>query len=157
MYGFFIIVITLVFLIFFHEIGHIISAKLLKLSILRMGFRMRPYPSFVVQIQWPSKIKRSLIFLFAGNFVTILLLIVAYFTSLLANKYIYMAFAFQLITETNPFYSDYMTAILMSRSRKLKQSTAIDSNLYANYAYTAKWYLHFILWALLIFVLLKYK
>lgn len=50
-------------LVFFHELGHIISAKLLQLSIQKIGFRLKPYPHFFVAVKWPrTKLQKFIYF-----------------------------------------------------------------------------------------------
>ena len=148
-----------------HETGHYIAAKIMRLPIENVGFKLKPFPSFyvsIVDINIP--IKKKVIFLLGGNFMTVLLFIV----TLLLNldwKIIYMAFAIQITNELNPFFSDYQ-ALLFSMTNKKEIRQCILENpenseksvkdLYnEKYFLSTVWLIHFILWGIVATILLK--
>ncbi len=90
----------------FHELGHVVSAFLLRLRIYNVGIAMFPYPHPYVKVEHTDKRTHRYIFYYAGIGMTVLLLIVSYLTGLLSYKMIYYAFAIELIIELNPFHSD---------------------------------------------------
>ncbi len=153
----FCIILIVVFLMLTHELGHLISAKLLGLKIHKVGFTLRPIPHFYVAIQWPSKKWHELVFLFAGSFVTLVFFAALFVFHFFDSHILYTAVAIQLVMETNPFYSDYVFATLNAA----EQGNTININTYSfyeklkDYRYSFKWNIHFILWALVICFLLK--
>lgn len=152
-----------------HEIGHIITAKLLKLSIEKIGFEFRPFPRFYVAIiAHKMTLTQRIIFLLSGNIVTVSLFIV--FIVLNVNcQVLYYLFAFQIIIETNPIYSDYVVAIISYLYRdeyrkyytvtKYKGSDTEKMNpdrFKENYMFSLIWYSHFIAWGILIVILFSH-
>ncbi len=146
-------------LIFLHEIAHIIAAKSFKLEIKGIGFALKPYPNVHVKIKWSNDKWATLFFLLAGNFLTISIFILAYlFTPFLQIKAVYLAFAFQVINEINPFYSDYLTARLMLvKNDNNKLATNDFKEKVKADMFSAYWYIHFIIWTFIIIFLLKGK
>lgn len=156
-------------IILLHEVGHVIAAKALNLTIERIGFSIKPVPRFYVSIidnNIPAN--KRLIYLLSGNLSTLLLFLVFLFSGI-GSKSLYYAFSFQLVVETNPFYSDYVIAFISYIYRKdfrafhIKrkynaeaQASAFSIEDFKNqYMFGKQWYLHFILWSVLIIFLLS--
>lgn len=153
----------LLFLIFlftlmcFHELGHILIAKILNLSVQKIGFHIKPYLHFFVAVKYPKNNLHKYVFLFSGSFLTILL-----FTSLLFKNFfdlpsLYWAFVIQLAIETNPFYSDFTIALVSNNKLDKKTKSYVENYKiqFKKYQYTAQWYLHFIIWTFIIILLIK--
>lgn len=169
----FYILIYVLILLMLHECGHIIAAKAMELNIEKVGFSFLPVPRLYVSIIDNNiPLKKKLLYLLGGNFMT-LLLFVSYLISPLKELNIYNAFAFQLIVETNPFYSDYAVAIISYIAlKKIKniyskikyKKDAIDTediikDVKNEYLFSKIWYIHFIIWTLIIvflFAILKF-
>ena len=153
------IVLLIFFLIVFHEIGHIIFAMLLNLAIQKIGFQFNPYPHFYVAVKWPKNKWQKYLYLFSGSFITIILFYIAVINNFFGLISLYWAFLIQFTIETNPFYSDFTIAIVNSNKFDYKiKSYAKNYNLqFKKYQFTLKWYIHFIIWTLLIFLLIKFK
>ena len=151
-----------------HEVGHIITAKLFKLNIEKIGFAFRPFPRFYVSIiAHKMTIIQRIIFLLSGNIVTVIL-----FTAFIAlninYQILYYFFAFQIIIETNPIYSDYVVAIISYLYRneyrkyytQVKHKGSNNENINPDkfkeiYMFSSIWYVHFIVWGILIVILLS--
>ncbi len=150
------VILFLIVLTIFHEIGHLISAKILKLPINKIGFQLEPYPSVFVSVDWPNiKIKKD-IYLYSGTFITLCLFITSWVFNFFDNKFLYIAFSLKLITESNPFYSDFTISIVTNLYSE--KFTKLQINLYkkmfSKYQFSFIWYLHFVLWFFIIFILL---
>lgn len=131
MQPFLISVVFFLLLVLAHESGHIMSAKLFGLKIEKIGFAWKPLPHpYVVALNVPNNILKYC-FLFSGPFVTIVLFSLACGFSLLAYKPLYYAFTFMIITEYNPYYSDFTIAAGTHQGE---------------YRYTVLWFVHFMLW-----------
>ncbi|MBW8049879.1 MAG: hypothetical protein FVQ77_05980 [Cytophagales bacterium] len=145
----------------FHELGHIIFAKILGLDIQKVGFSLRPYPHVFVSIKWPYKKTEKLIYLFSGSFITLSLFFISFVNDFFEHKFLYYAFAIQFIIETNPFYSDFTIAVVSNNIERLKNNRNINADFYKNqflkYQFSFKWYIHFVLWTLLITLLFNLK
>lgn len=157
--GFLQLIIFLILLIVFHELGHIASAKILKLSIQKIGFQLKPYPHFYVAIQWPKTKLQKYIYLFSGTFITLCLLSFSFYHDFFGLTFLYWAFVVQLAIEINPFYSDFTIAVVSNNTlNKAVKSYAENYNIqFKEYQFTLKWYAHFILWTLIIITLIKFK
>lgn len=158
--GLFKVLVFIIILIILHELGHIISAKALKLKIQKIGFQIMPYPSFFVAIKWPTKEIEKYIYLFSGTFITVSLFVIAYIYNFLNNKYLFFAFIIQLINESNPFYSDFVIAIShkIKIDENYKKSLAdFNKEQLSKYLFSPKWYIHLLLWALIIILLFNLK
>ena len=64
-------------LVIMHELGHLASAKLLKLKIQGFGYQIRPLPSFFVSVERCKSKWKNLIYLLSGNIITLLVLLVS--------------------------------------------------------------------------------
>lgn len=138
----------------FHELAHIISAKIMRLKIYRVGFTLKPVPHFFVRVENSIiSVKRNT-YLFAGFFSTVVLLIISALNGFLELKPLCWAFIVQLIIETNPFYSDFVIFIINKKmcKYKLNYSAVLKSHLFS-----FVWYLHFIIWSVFIILLFKIK
>ena len=62
---FFQILLFSIILLFLHELGHVISAKILGLKIKKISFLFNPYPHFFVAVSWPNNNKERMIYLFS--------------------------------------------------------------------------------------------
>ncbi len=141
----------------FHELGHVISAKILKLPIHKIGFQFRPYPHFYVAVQWPRNSTQKYIYLFSGTFFTVMLFIISLANQFFGLTILYWAFIIQLITETNPFYSDFTIALVSNaKLNKGVKSYAENYKLqFKKYQFSSKWYVHFIIWTSILMLLIK--
>jgi len=155
------ILIFVIILIILHEFGHVIAAKILKLEIQKIGFKIKPFPSFFVAVKWPTKEIEKYIYLFSGTFVTVILFITAFIFNFGDNKYLYSAFIIQLINETNPLYSDFTIAIVNKQIKNYENFKKSHADYYkeqfSKYLFSTKWYIHFVLWTLIIFLLFNLK
>lgn len=127
-------VVLFLLLLLLHETGHIVSAKLLRLKIEKIGFAWSPLPHpYVMAANVPDNITKYC-FLFSGPLVTIILFACSWTFTVISYKPLYYAFAFMIITEYNPYYSDFTIAANTNRNE---------------YKYTTLWYIHFMLWIVL--------
>lgn len=123
-----------------HELGHIVAARQLGMRIFKIGAALSPIPHVFVAAQHPKEFWKKFIYLMAGSAITITLFSIAMATGLAkAYPWIYIAFAFQLIIEANPFYSDF--TIITGKHRDA-------------YIFSSVWYIHFVLWMSLILLLI---
>lgn len=155
-----------------HEFGHYTSAKLLNLEVEKVGFAIKPFPRFYVSvIDSNITLRKRLIYLLSGNFTTLLIFICLLLFGV-KDKNLYYAFAFQIIVETNPFYSDYIVATIyylsiakfkkqyMQKKQNMKTVETKQNIIIAlqkEHLFSMIWYIHFLLWALIIVVLLSPK
>ncbi len=116
----------------FHESGHIIAAKICRLTVRKAGLKWVPVPHLYVVVDASVRHSSEIIFYFSGFLVTLVLFAILYATDLLRHDLIYYAIALQIILDSNPFFSDFTLAFPMG------------------YKYSRLWYLHFFLWGLLI-------
>ena len=154
-------------IVILHEMGHLISAKLMRLTVEKVGFSVKPVPRLYVSvIDNNIPLKKRLIYLLSGSMMT-LILFTFFCTFVKYPQSLYYAFAYQIIVETNPFYSDYVVALISGLSRKeirrffykKKHAPHIETKdviqeATSNYMYSGIWYIHFILWAIIIVLLL---
>lgn len=134
-------------LLILHELGHIFCAIAMKIAINKVGIKRQPLPHLFVTINLPKKRKNELIYLFAGSAITCFVFLIAFFNHLLDYKCFYLALIIQIIIETNPFFSDLTIAISSSSRIRHKE--------FKNYSFSTLWYLHFILWTILIITCIK--
>lgn len=163
-------------LLFFHELSHILAAKVLNLKIEKVGFALRPLPHPFVSITSVEERYKKVIFLAAGAFSTFLFFILSYFIGIINISVVYYALSFQLIIETNPFYSDFITMfntedqnnmnykhyysgskVNAEQARKEYIQQVKQQNSNTNRYYTLQWYVHFFMWLFLIHILLSPK
>lgn len=144
-----------------HELGHVICSLSLKLKITDMGFAYKPFPHFYVSVKWPYKTYQKVLYLFSGFFVylIILSLFLIFYSCNITNDIIKYALFLQLIIETNPIYSDFVIVQLVKKIyMKSKNSTnfkSIYKEAYTQHLFSKFWYLHFFLWTLIVFSLIK--
>lgn len=147
-----------IILMILHELGHVITAKLLGLKVYAVGIQWKPYPHFFVAAEWPKKQSKRLIYLFSGTFITLLLFISCYSVGWFGKQYIYYAFVAQLIIESNPFYSDFTIAVITHNkfdASITKSYATLYKERFLAYQFSYQWYLHFICWIILILILVK--
>lgn len=165
---YYLIPIFVLILLVLHEVGHIIAAKTLHLSIEKISFSWKPVPRmFVSIIDNNIPTRRRLIYLLSGTLMTSFLFLVFYILKKPIHS-LYYAFAYQLIVETNPFFSDFVVAIISYKSRKefsaeffkskySKQPVTEDNiKLFTGkHMFSWVWYVHFLIWSALIIILLS--
>lgn len=132
------IIIYFLILYSFHELGHIISARIMKLRINKIGFNFFPFPHIYVSVSDIISVTQKYVFLFAGTTFTLISAIIIILNHWIVIKEVYYALAIQVILELNPFYSDI---------------TIATNN--PGYKFSAIWYVHFLIWLLCIFLLLS--
>ncbi len=102
------LLIGLVILALTHELGHVISAKFLKLRIFSVGIAKSPYPHPFVKVEHSNVLWKRYLFFYSGAGMTLVLFLISYFVGILDYRMIYFAFAVEFIIEFNPFYSDFI-------------------------------------------------
>ena len=140
----------MIVLIILHELGHMMMAKLLGLHITKVGFQWAPYPHAFVSIVSSENIYKNSLYLLAGTFTTLCLLATSWTFNFWNHPSLLYAFAFQIILETNPFYSDFT---IIQSYLKNKKNPAPNTN---DHFFTTSWYLHFIIWTILLFQIKTY-
>ncbi|MEM7548471.1 MAG: hypothetical protein AAF363_02275 [Bacteroidota bacterium] len=147
-----------------HELGHVISAKLIGVRIVKVGFSFAPLPHPYVVVENLDFFYQRLIYLLAGIAMTVLLLIIFKLSGLIYYSFIFYAFAIEILLETNPFYSDLtLLALPIHQHRQLSEGISRGKIsgmglIYANsYIFSSIWYLHLILWSVLIYLLFAEK
>ena len=148
-------VILLLGLIFFHELGHIISAKLLGLPISKIGFQWKPYPHFYVAVKRPKNNLQKFIYLFSGSFLTLVLFVISIYNHFFGYAILYWVFVVQFVIELNPSYSDFSIALLYSK--KTKSYNENYNALFQKHQFTTSWYVHFFVWVAIVISLIKLK
>jgi len=165
----FCILVISVVVIFLHECGHYISAKVMNLPIKKIGFTMKPFPrAYVAVIDKGISLPKRIVYLVSGNVVTVFLLTVIMLTGL--DYYLLTrVLVFQILVETNPFMSDYSTLFFYIKNQKKIDSIPVIirsdaqktivakmvSDMKDNYFMSNVWMIHFCLWALILVTLLK--
>lgn len=147
-----IIIIVVFILTLLHEIGHYISAKILRLKIIGYGVRLTPYPSIYVSVKYPSNNSKRLFFLLSGFLATMCSFIIMMYLCFFNLEVIFWGYFIQLIIETNPFYSDFTIAYLVKNSSSFD---FIKSN--NTYIKSKKWYFYFFMWICFVLLLIIYK
>lgn len=111
-------------LVIMHELGHLASAKLLKLKIQGFGYQIRPLPSFFVSVERCKSKWKNLIYLLSGNIITLLVLLVINCKFKEWWGMITIPFYLQIIGEYNPFYSDLVLILsnIYIKERNVKDS-----------------------------------
>ena len=142
-----------------HELGHYAVLKIFKIPVYCMGVSAQPVPHFYIRYKWPTSIFKHCLIILSGSITTIL----GFIVSLLLVDYpivslVFVAYYFQFICETNPFFSDYVFAYIICKNR-ISDSTprGIDNyrSLIKKYMFSPAWYVHFILWGILIMLLIQ--
>lgn len=155
-------------LVFFHELGHYLCARVLRIPIEKISFTYKPFPRFYISIFDVnlSKTKRVL-YLCSGSFMTITI----YLILLLIRvdfKIIYAVCVAQIITEFNPLLSDYQTLLfkhfkkeeihncVINNPANLEERTASIETLFKeDYILGLPWTIHFVIWGIFAAVLFK--
>jgi hypothetical protein len=156
--------------LFLHEVGHYISAKILHLTIKKIGVTTKPFPRvYVAVIDYGISLTKRTIYLASGNVVTILSLSAFLFFG--HDSYLWVrVLVFQILIETNPFLSDYATLFFYLKNQKCIDSIPIVirtnaqkkevenmvKNMKENYFMSKVWLIHFGLWAILVVTFLKH-
>lgn len=151
--------ILVLLLLLIHELGHLTMARILGLPIQRIGFQLKPYPHFYVSVSWPRINWQKYLYLFSGSLITVGLFCISIYNEFFHLTQLYWAFVVQLIIETNPFYSDFTIAIV-SRNKPNNTMSSYAENYklqFSKYKFTLKWYVHFIIWTMIILLLTKFK
>lgn len=166
------IIIALAIFHVFHEIGHLLSAKLLKFKIIKIGFVLRPIPHTFVHVysnhSKVSNIKRRIYYL--SGFSVYIVFFVAFVASsnypiwgFLQYESIVYAFFIQFMIETNPFFSDFVLLQLDNDiQNKLKASKYRVSfrdahkQAFSLHQFSKNWYIHFIFWTITLLLIHKY-
>jgi hypothetical protein len=163
---FWIIPILLLSVLLLHESGHYIFAKVQGLVVDKFGFSIKPLPHFFVSvIDRKISMKQRILFLLGGNII-ILITFAMFILSGISFKYLYYAFVYQIILDTNPFYSDYVVAIMSYSYKKYfrkhysdngsKEYKEMDINeLKELYMFSPLWYIHCLLWGGIIILLIS--
>lgn len=149
-----------IILLILHELGHIVTAKILRLQIFNIGFLFKPYPHFYVAIKWPKRKLQKYLYLFSGTFITLCLFFISLYFNFFDNKYLYWTFMIQFIIELNPFYSDFTIAIVYGKESSKSQIKSYADNYdtqFKKYQFSFNWYIHFIIWTLIIFTFIKFN
>ncbi len=132
------VALSMFILLLMHELAHIVMAKLICAKIDSVGFFPHPY----VAIENPKTLINKILYLAAGLMSTLTLFLICYCSELLSYTPIYFAFIFQLILETNPFYSDL---------------TILGNIIKSNYRFSLVWFLHFSTWFIFSSFFIKYN
>ena len=144
-----------------HELGHYIAAKVQGLIVEGFNFELKPLPHFYVSvIDDRLTMKQRLIFLIGGSLMTLLLLIL-FLISGIDNRYLFFILICQTLLDFNPFYSDYVVAIMSYIYRDYFKKNETNENLIEElkerYMFSTIWYIHLILWGIMIILLLSPK
>ncbi|WP_282125785.1 hypothetical protein [Marinifilum flexuosum] len=146
-------------LMLLHEAGHVLSAKIMGIPVQEIGFTMKPYPHLYVSIDWPHKKKQKYFYLFAGMMITLSVFIISYFNDFWGIQALLYALIFQVIIETNPFHSDVVIAIITNKKAFKEANFSSFKSVYKkeldDFHYSSYWYLHFMIWLVLIVLLLR--
>lgn len=149
------IILTIIAMMYFHELGHLLAAKIMNLEVLNFNMKRTPFPHFSITVnnKGGSRFKNN-IFLVSGSFFSIIGFFILSSFGLLELHFIIIAYKMQLILETNPFLSD-ITIFFNDQKNK---DTDDFYKLYSknSYLFSYKWYIHLIFWcALIIFIFKK--
>lgn len=132
-----IIIVFLLYHVFelMHEGGHMLAARLFRLKIEKFGYTLFPVPHFFVSVLNVPDNYIKYIFLFSGLLTSLILFLSLWMCNLLQIQYIYYAVAILITLDTNPFYSDFTNIEVFGNQ----------------YKFSYLWYLHFIVWGLIIY------
>ena len=167
---FFVIIIASLLLLSFHETGHYICAKIMKLPIEKVSFSFTPFPRLYISV-YDSGISmcKRLIYLFSGCVSTVLIFVLLHFVSFEYSNELLMVTVAQMLIETNPFYSDFSFMFFLCTNRKKISSFSAHvyhdkqreemkdalSQLRETYFLSSTWYSHFMVWTVFLIVMLK--
>jgi hypothetical protein len=161
---FWIVPILLLSVLLLHESGHYISAKLQGLVVDKFSFSIKPVPHFFVSvIDRRISMKQRIFFLIGGN-IFILVTFISFILSGVSFKYLYYVFVYQIILDTNPFYSDYVVAIMSYSYKKYFRKHYLDNGFKKHkemeinelkelYMFSPLWYIHCLVWGGIIVLL----
>ncbi|QZT35894.1 hypothetical protein K5X82_11375 [Halosquirtibacter xylanolyticus] len=142
-----------------HELGHVISAKLMGLPIIDFGIKSKPYPHLYVSTERPSNDTQRFIYLSAGMISTLIWCVVLWSLGFLSYPFIMWAFILELALEANPFYSDITIALIAIKIRKkglINPHESEYNRVIKDHQFSIQWYIHFTLWTILVVSLIKY-
>ncbi|MEM1324063.1 MAG: hypothetical protein AAGG75_27625 [Bacteroidota bacterium] len=144
----------LLLLLTVHELGHIVSAKLLQMPIKKVGFTTVPFPHVFVSVNWPREKNKRTLYLMSG-FATTLSIFAIVLLFGVDFKPLLIALCIQMIIETNPIYSDFIIINMFDKVSSEVRSTrqpykAVYKKVYNKYLFSPKWYIHFAIWFVLI-------
>lgn len=164
-------IITSIILMAFHELAHVLMAKVVDMKVEKISFTMKPLPHvYVSAINAKASNKKNALFLISGNAMTWLLFATLMIYGRLFEVYypVYIAFAVQLIFEMNPFFSDYTKLFcyykymewikVQFREGRTLSHREIDTKrsfIIQKYMYSYTWYIHFFCWACVVTILLS--
>lgn len=150
-------------LIVLHELGHLLAARALHLRVNKVGVRLKPLPHFFVAVRWPKEVSRKAVYLFSGPFVTWCLFLLSWSFDFFGIQWLFYAFLIQIVVETNPFFSDFTIAQVTLRKdlftdyRNAPKFAERAREMMRDHQFGPAWYVHFILWTILICVFIQLK
>ncbi len=161
------VILSILLIISFHEVGHIITALIFKYKKIELCFSWFPVPHPFVKAYENKNIKNGFIkqifYYLSGTLTTIILffIFIYFFNNVLYLKY---AFFIVFLLETNPFYSDFVHIINLKKINIYKLDNANNKvnfiyNYYSNFYYFSFiWYIHLITWIFLfVYIYLTFK
>lgn len=126
----------------------------LGLNIIKINFKIFPIPHISISVDnEDGNIYKKTLFLISGSLMSLVIFTFCYYTNLTSIGWILLAYKIQLILELNPFFSD----ITIFFNDKKNSSTKDFYNSYKknNYLYTFGWYIHLILWVIILIKIIK--
>lgn len=149
----------LILTLLMHEMGHLVAAKVLGLPTRGLRFAMRPIPHLYVSVSYYRlTLHRRVIFLLSGSALVVVMLI-AFATLGRPYRDAHLALSIQTIVDTNPFFSDYVVAIMSCLYRRefsqTEDSEIVLRELKERYFFSPVWYIHFVAWGCVIALLLS--
>lgn len=96
-----------ILLLFTHELGHFLSAKILGLTVSKVGISLVPIFHPYVEVENVPNRSAKLFFLFSGPLMTLVLFFICLYFGILTYLPLFYAFVFLLIIEYNPYHSDF--------------------------------------------------
>jgi len=153
------IILYVIAIVLMHELGHYIAAKVQGLIVEGFKFSIKPVPHLYVSIiDNRISMKQRIIFLLGGNML-IMLMLVLFIISGIENKYLYYVLVCQTLLDINPFYSDYVVAIMSyiyrKEFKKEENNDSLINELKEKYMFSPIWYIHLLLWGIMIILLLS--
>lgn len=135
------IIVFLIYFLFFtllHELGHLCSAKIFRLKLQKIGLQIFPFPSFYMEVYPRNSFYIKFFHYLSGTifiFITFLFILIS---KLYHNRILLSAILLRLFLDLNPFHSDI--SLLIGEEK---------------YRYSIFWYVHFLLWLIFLFLILK--
>ncbi len=121
-----------------HECGHIISARILGLSVSKIGLAKSPVIHPYIEVKDVPDNYVKFIFLYSGPFVTLTLFFVSIYKEWLSYSPLYYAFVTLISVEYNPYHSDFTISGIFNKEMVNRY---VKNNL---------WYIWFLIWTTLI-------